>query len=167
MGISSMIFWHSPYPITQRKNSTRESVREHFAKASEEGSPLFYFANISPPHRPFRSSDKVDIGIDESAIELPPFLPDTPAFRQDWAEYLGTANRPTSSSTMCGVAWRTPGKKGNTIIGCMGDHGPAYHRGNLALYDFGTRVPLAISGPMIQSGLKTNEMVSGIDLMNP
>ena len=53
----------------------------------------------------------------------------------------------------------------NTIIIFMGDHGPAYHRGKLALYDFGIRVPLAISGPGIRSGVTTDQMVSAIDLM--
>ena len=41
------------------------------------------------------------------------------------------------------------GQKNNTIIVFMGDHGPAYHRGKLSLYDFGIRVPLAFSGPII------------------
>ena len=57
------------------------------------------------------------------------------------------------------------GQRDNTIIVFMGDHGPAYHRGKLALYDFGIRVPLAFSGPTIRSGVITDEMISNVDLM--
>ncbi|MEM7395036.1 MAG: sulfatase-like hydrolase/transferase, partial [Verrucomicrobiota bacterium] len=154
-----------PYDSFIKGNPTYQSVKQHFARVAEKGVPLFYMANISPPHRPFRNSDKVDIGIDVNAVVLPPFLPDTPACRKDWAEYLGH----------CGLADRhvgnvlrgldDSGQKENTIIVFMGDHGPAYHRGKLALYDFGIRVPLAFSGPMIRSGVVTEDMVSNLDLM--
>ena len=78
-----------PYDHFIKGPPTYKSVREQFASAGEDGAPLFYFANISQPHRPFRNSDKVDIGVDIDAIEPPPFLPDTPTCRKDWAEYLG------------------------------------------------------------------------------
>jgi N-sulfoglucosamine sulfohydrolase len=77
-----------PYDHFVPGNPTAESVRQYFTKAGESGVPLFYFACISEPHRAFRDSDKVDIGIDFDAVELPPFLPDTPTCRKDWAEYI-------------------------------------------------------------------------------
>ena len=144
---------------------TYESVRTHFARAGEDGVPVFYLANIGPPHRPFRDSDKEDIGIDVNTIEPPPFLPDTEACRKDWAEYLGHCQQ---ADHIVGEVLRgleDSGQKDNTIILFMGDHGPAYHRGKLALYDFGIHVPLAFSGPMIQSGVITDQMVSNVDLM--
>ena len=146
-------------------NPTYGSVREHFAKAGEDRTPLFYFANISEPHRPFRNSDHVDIGIDVDAIEPPPFLPDTPICRKDWAEYLAHCEQ---ADRVVGEILRgleDSGQKDNTLVLFMGDHGPAYHRAKLALYDFGLHVPLAFSGPMIRSGVKTDQMISNVDLM--
>jgi N-sulfoglucosamine sulfohydrolase len=107
----------------------------------------------------------VDIGIDSNAIVPPPFLPDTPTCRKDWAEYLAHCEQ---ADQIVGEVVRglgDSGQKGNTIIVFMGDHGPAYHRGKLALYDFGIRVPLAFSGPMIQSEVITDQLVSNVDLM--
>ncbi|MFK7849792.1 MAG: sulfatase-like hydrolase/transferase [Akkermansiaceae bacterium] len=154
-----------PYDHFLKGNPTFEVVRDHFANAGTNRAPVFFFANISPPHRPFRDSDKIDIGIDMDATEPPPFLPDTPACRKDWAEYLAHCEQ---ADRIVGEVMRgldESGQKENTIILFMGDHGPAYHRGKLALYDFGIRVPLAISGPGIHPGAFTDQMVSGIDLM--
>jgi N-sulfoglucosamine sulfohydrolase len=154
-----------PYDHFIRRNPTYESVREHFEQAGQDGVPLFYLACMSPPHRPFRNSDKVDIGIDEKVVEPPPFLPDTEAFRKDWAEYLGHCQL---ADQIVGEVLRgleDSGQKDKTIILFMGDHGPAYHRGKLSLYDFGIHVPLAFSGPGIRSGVVTDELISNVDLM--
>jgi N-sulfoglucosamine sulfohydrolase len=154
-----------PYDRFIKGNPTYASVRKHFAEAGEDGAPLFFLANIGPPHRPFRNSDKVDIGIDVDAVEPPPFLPNTPACRKDWAEYLAHCEQ---ADHVVGEVLRgleDSGQKDNTIILFMGDHGPAYHRGKLALYDFGIRVPLAFSGPTIQSGVMTDRLISNVDLM--
>ncbi len=154
-----------PYDHFIEGNPTTASVREKFAKAGEDGVPLFYFACISEPHRPFRNSDKVDIGIDLDAVELPPFLPDTPTCRTDWAEYLDYCEVADRRVGDILTGLDESGQKDNTIIVFMGDHGPAYHRGKLALYDFGIRVPLAFNGPMIQTGVNTDQLVSAVDLM--
>lgn len=154
-----------PYDYFIKGNPTRESVRTHFAKAGNEKVPLFYLANISQPHRPFRNSDKVDIDIDVDAVEPPPFLPDTPVCRKDWAEYLGHCQLADRHVGNVLAGLEDSGQKENTIVIFMGDHGPAYHRGKLALYDFGIRVPLAFSGPMIRKGFKSDEMVSNVDLL--
>jgi len=154
-----------PYDHFIRGNPTYASVREHFVRAGEASTPLFYFANISQPHRPFRNSDKVDIGIDVDAVDPPPFLPDTPTCRKDWAEYLAHVEQADHVVGQILRGLEESGQMNNTVIVFMGDHGPAYHRGKLALYDFGIRIPLAISGPMIRSGVKTDELISNIDLM--
>jgi N-sulfoglucosamine sulfohydrolase len=154
-----------PYDHFIQGQPNYASVRKHFEKAGTDGTPVFYLANMGPPHRPFRNSDKVDIGIDVDAIERPPFLPDTDACRKDWAEYLAHCEQADHivGEVLRGLA--DSGQWDNTVIVFMGDHGPAYHRGKLSLYDFGIRVPLAFRGPMIQSGVITDEMVSNIDLM--
>jgi len=154
-----------PYDHFIKGNPTYTSVREYFSRAGDDGVPLFLLANISPPHRPFRDSDKVDIGIDVDAVDPPPFLPDTPTCRKDWAEYLGHCRQADKIVGEVMRALEDSGQENNTIIVFMGDHGPAYHRGKLALYDFGIRVPLAFSGPMIRSGVITDEMISNVDLM--
>ena len=154
-----------PYDHFIRSQPTYADVRKHFERAGKDGKPVFFLANTGPPHRPFRNSDRVDIGIDVNAIEPPPFLPDTPTCRKDWAEYLAHCEQADRIVGEVLRGLKDSGQKGNTLIVFMGDHGPAYHRGKLALYDFGIRVPLAFSGPMVQSGVVTDQMVSNVDLM--
>jgi N-sulfoglucosamine sulfohydrolase len=154
-----------PYDHFILPRPTYANVRKHFEEAGKDGKPLFYLANIGQPHRPFRDSDKVDIGIDVNAVQPPSFLPDTPTCRKDWAEYLGHCQQADNIVGEVMRALEDSGQRDNTIIVFMGDHGPAYHRGKLALYDFGIRVPLAFSGPMIRSGVITDEMISNVDLM--
>ena len=154
-----------PYDHFIKGHPTYESVKEHFERAGEDGVPVFYLANISEPHRPHRNIDSVDIGIDVNAIELPGFLPETEACRKDWAEYLGHCQLADKWVGEVLRGLEDSGQKDNTVILFMGDHGPNYHRAKLSLYDLGIHVPLAFSGPGIQSGVITDQMISNVDLM--
>jgi arylsulfatase A-like enzyme len=91
--------------------------------------------------------------------------PDTPVVRKDWAEYLDAiqiADRNVGAGLR---ALRESGQEDNTYVIFMGDHGPCFQRGKMALYDFGLRVPLAIRGPNVQKGIRSEALVSSVDLM--
>ncbi len=135
------------------------------ATAHAADKPFFFFANIQAPHRPFRNSDQIEIGVDLDDVVLPAFLPDTPASRKDWAEYLDYCEVADNQLGEVLRAVDEAGEMENTLIVFMGDHGPAYHRGKMSLYQFGLNVPFAIAGPGIKGGRKTDEMVSSVDVM--
>lgn len=98
-------------------------------------------------------------------MSLPPLLPDDAVSRQDWAEYLANIEVADRSIGRGLEALEETGMTGKTVICFAGDHGPAYHRGKMSLYDFGERVPLAVAGPGICSGVETDELISFLDLM--
>ena len=98
-------------------------------------------------------------------MKPPTFLPDTPVIRQDWAEYLDYCEVADISVGEALEGLQRSGDEDNTIVIFMGDHGPCFQRGKMSLNDLGLRVPLAIRGPGIQSGVVSNALVSELDLM--
>lgn len=153
-----------PYDEMFKPNETPRTTRMIEA-AQAAGKPFFFFANIQAPHRPYRNSDEVAIGVDPAEVELPAFLPDTPVVRQDWAEYLDYVEVADAELGAVLRALEETGTLENTLIVFMGDHGPPYHRGKMSLYQFGLHVPFVICGPDIPQGVRTSEMASNVDLL--
>ncbi len=136
--------------------------------------PFYIMANISPPHRPFlqhlQQMKRMDgkghpKGIDPAKIFVPPYLPDTPAMRDDLAEYY--ANIELLDDCVGGLM---EGLKRNnlldsTLVIFSSDHGFAYHRGKVSAYPAGLRVPIMVQGPGVAKGLRTPTPASLVDVM--
>lgn len=147
------------------RGASRERVNKMIQSAKSADKPFFFLCNIQAPHRPYRNSDKTEIGVDPTKVKLPAFLPDTPVIRKDWAEYLDYVQVADERIGVVLKALEDQGVMENTLIVLMGDHGPPYHRGKMSLYQFGTNVPLAFSGPGIPRGLQTEALFGGVDMM--
>lgn len=145
--------------------ASRERVNQLITSAKVADKPFFFLCNIQAPHRPYRNSDTTEIGVDPGKIKLPAFLPDTPVVRKDWAEYMDYVQVADQRIGVVLKALEDQGVMDNTLIVLMGDHGPPYHRGKMSLYQFGTNVPLAFSGPTIPKGLQTEALFGGVDMM--
>lgn len=148
-----------------RRHMSPQDVAEFARRAKEQGKPWFLLDNIPAPHRPYRNSDEVEIGVDPDDVKLPAFLPDTPVIRQDWAEYLDYCEVADAAVGEALEGLQLAGQEEETIILFMGDHGPCFQRGKMALNDLGLRVPLAIMGPGIEGGRVCDALVSELDLM--
>ena len=153
-----------PYDEYRRHMNPQEVVG-FTRRAKQQGKPWFLMYNIGAPHRPYRNSDQVEIGVDPAEVKPPAFLPDTPVIRQDWAEYLDYCEVADVSVGEALEGLRLSGQVDNTIVIFMGDHGPCFQRGKMALNDLGLRVPLAIRGPGIVGGRVSDALVSELDLM--
>ncbi|BAM03957.1 sulfatase family protein [Phycisphaera mikurensis] len=153
-----------PYDMMFRENTPARALAVIEAAAAAK-KPWFFLANLSAPHRPFRNSEEVAIGVDPAAVELPAFLPDTPTIRRDFAEYLDSVEVADRQVGEILGAVAEAGVLENTLVLLMGDHGPAYHRGKMSLYPFGLHVPLAFAGPGVAEGRRTRELVSGVDVL--
>ncbi len=143
-------------------------------KTEAGAKPFFIMANISPPHRPFlqhlQQMKRMDgkghpKGIDATKIGVPPYLPDTPAMRDDLAEYY--ANVELLDDCVGGLM---DGLKRNnlldsTLIIFSSDHGFAYHRGKVSAYPAGLHVPIIVQGPGVEKGLRTPTPASLVDVM--
>ena len=130
---------------------------QSFLKKKKDGQPFAYWFGPTNVHRKWiKGSGKALWSIDPDKLKgkMPAFLPDVPEVRQDLADYMGEA---MAFDMALGVLVEELKKNGhfeNTVIAVSGDHGPAgFPHGKCNLYDYGTRVSLAISGP----GVKKNE----------
>jgi len=143
-------------PNTQPFDGTDWSQRK-------PGQPFFAQINFSMTHRDFKR-DKNN-PIDPAKVELPPYYPDHPVTRRDWADYLEAVQ---VLDTEIGVALQWLAKEGeadNTIIVYFGDNGRPHVRGKQWLYEGGIHVPLIVRWPgRIAPGTVRDDLVSTVDL---
>ena len=146
------------------EHSTGAEATAFFQHAAKAGKPWHLFYNIAVSHRPFPDSDKKPIRVKPNELKLPAFLPDTPVVRKDWAEYFAAVEAADVFVGQGLAALKASGQESNTIIVYLGDHGPAFPHGKMTLYDLGLRTPLAIYVPWLKGGMRTDELVSELDL---
>ncbi len=118
-----------------------------FLGQQPERTPFCFWLGSSDPHRPYDPELGERSGIDPAAVDVPPYLPDTPEVRTDIVNYLAEVQRFDSE---VGDALRLLDERGlaeNTIVVMTGDHGWPWPRAKANTYDAGTRVPLAVRWP--------------------
>jgi len=133
------------------------------------GSQLF-FAQITLPvtHRGghWRGIHKqLDNPVDPAKVELPPYYPDHPVCRQDWATYLDTIQ--VMDSQVGDILNRLDNEslKDNTMVIFIGDNGRCHVRGKCWLYDPGIRVPMIIRWPgKLKATTVCDDLISTIDI---
>lgn len=130
--------------------------------------PFCYWFGPTNVHRKWqKGSGQALWGLNPEALKgkLPPFLPDVPEVREDLADYLGEIQAFDTAVGRLIKRLEAAGELDNTVIVLSGDHGPpGFPGGKCNLYDFGTRVSLAVSGPGIKSGRVVDDLVSLTDL---
>ena len=124
-----------------------ESSRKAHWKNRAEGQPFFAIFNYTVshesqvrrrPHKPVH---------DPADVPLPPYHPDTPDMRRDWAQYY---DKVTEMDTMAGNLMRELEEAGladDTIIFYYGDHGAGMPRHKRWPYQSGLQVPLIVHVP--------------------
>ncbi len=145
--------------ITEGKERQYNAVRGNFADFMadrKDGEPFCYWFGPTNCHRKWiQGSGKRHWNIDPDGLKgkVPPFLPDVPVVREDFADYLGEVQ---AFDAMLGVLieeLESRGELENTLIVVSGDHGvPGMPQGKCNLYDFGVAVPLAIRLPKAANG---------------
>ena len=97
-------------------------------------------------------------------VEIPPYLPDTPEVRHDWAVYLDQMEEADNQTQAIIDDLKKQKILDDTIIIWIGDNGRCQIRGKGYLYEDGIRCPLIICGKGIEKGKVVDDLVSGIDL---
>lgn len=128
-----------------------------------EGQPFFAQYNFHLTHRAFQRDPERPV--DPDKVELPPYYPDTPLLRRDWADYLESLQVLDDQVGALLTRLETEGLADNTIIVYHGDHGRPHVRGKQWLYEGGVRVPFIVKKPDgTGAGQVSNDLVSLIDL---
>ena len=157
--------------VIDAKQVLMDQVRGNFRDmlaGKKKGQPFAYWFGPTNVHRKWvKGSGKSLWSINPDGLEgkMPPFLPDVPAVREDFADYLGEAMAFDMALGVLVEELRNVGEYENTIIAVSGDHGPAgFPYGKCNLYDFGSRVALTVSGPGVKGGRVVDDLVSLPDL---
>ena len=108
---------------------------------------------------------KVPEPVDPVKVKLPPYYPDDPLLREDWARYLNSVMYVDIVVGKVMDALKEQGIADNTIIFFLTDHGISHARGKQFLYQEGIHIPLVAWGPgHIPAGSVRNDLTASIDL---
>ena len=104
-------------------------------------------------------------GIDPKKVKLPPYYPDHPTIRKDWAQYLESIEHVDWEVGQILDRLEREGVADNTVVFFLTDHGVSHARGKQFLSEEGTRVPLVVRAPgRIEPGLVREDLVAHIDV---
>jgi arylsulfatase A-like enzyme len=143
--------------------------RTHWA-AREPGRP--FFAQVQLNGGKYRHGARWDEQVEQAlgsrtppeAVRLPPYLPDDPVIRADWAQYLDTVRYTDREIGRVIERLREAGELEHTYVFFLTDHGISHVRNKQFLYDGGTHVPLVVRGPGLGSGSVRTDLVEHIDV---
>lgn len=127
------------------------------------GQPFYAQITINGTHRSWKR-DPIN-PIDEKEVEIPPYYPDTPMVRRDWANGLEQAQLSDRKVGTLLERLKEEGLYENTIVFLIGDHGRCMPRGKQFLYDGGIRIPLIVRWPgTVKPGQRIDDLVMSIDI---
>ncbi len=127
------------------------------------GQPFFSQIQIHGPHREFQRDTKNPINAD--SIILPPYYPDHPLARQDWALYLENIQIVDRQVGEILKRLEEDGLLDSTVVFFFGDQGRPHVRAKQFMYDGGIHTPLIIRWPgHIKPDSVDKRMVSNVDL---
>jgi N-sulfoglucosamine sulfohydrolase len=159
------------YNLIEKTDEWDESSGEAHYRNRAPGQPFFAIFNFTVCHESCIHHTMQELVHDPAAMELPPYHPDLPEIRHDWAQFY---DKITTMDTLVGnvlAELEESGLADSTIIFFYGDHGGIIARSKRFLYATGLRVPLIVSVPEAyrhlapgEKGSSTGRMVSFVDL---
>lgn len=103
--------------------------------------------------------------VDPNKVKLPPYWPDHPIARDEYANYLDAIQLVDSYVGVIMKRLEDGGLADNTVVFFLGDNGSCLFRGKQFLYEGGISVPLIVRWPgRIKPGTIREDLVEGIDL---
>ncbi len=151
-----------------------ESSNKAHWRNRQPGQPFFAVFNYTISHESKLRTRPHNAIHEASKVTVPPYHPDTPEVRQDWAQYY---DRLTEMDALVGktlLELAEDGLDDSTIVFYYGDHGSGMPRGKRWLYQSGLHVPLIVHVPeryqslvdgQYASGSTSERLVSFVDLM--
>lgn len=148
----------------------------HYKNRPRSDQPFFAVINLTSTHESQvrlapsaqqvrRNSLSEQERHDPAKAVLPPYYPDTPVVRQDWANYYDNLTFADKQVGKILAELDAAGLADKTIVVCFGDHGRGLSRAKRWVYDSGIRVPLMVRWPSkIAPGTVRDDLVAFVDL---
>jgi uncharacterized sulfatase len=146
------------YNFSHPKDTWDESSARAHWRNRKDGQPFFAVFNsttshesqIRSPEAQYRKKTAkftADQRHDPAKAPLPPYHPDTPEVRQDWARYHDMITLMDQEAGAILTQLEQDGLAESTIVFYFSDHGAGMPRSKRWLYDSSTRVPMIVRFP--------------------
>lgn len=137
---------------------------KEFLSTKEKGQPFTFWFGSTDPHRNYVANTGIQTGMSLEEVIVPEFFPDNDCVRNDILDYYFEVERFDRECGQLIKMLEDIGELDNTIIVMTSDNGMPFPRAKANLYDYGTRMPLAIRWPeKIKPGTVINDFVNFID----
>ena len=137
---------------------------EAFLKERKPGEPFTFWFGSSDPHREYVANTGIQAGMKLEDVLVPGFFPDNDCVRNDILDYYFEIERFDRECGQLIAMLEEIGELDNTIIVMTSDNGMPFPRAKANLYDYGTRMPLAIRWPeKVKAGTVINDFVNFVD----
>ncbi|WP_296705314.1 sulfatase [Algoriphagus sp.] len=135
-----------------------------FLSQKENDQPFTFWFGSTDPHRTYVTNTGIQTGMSLEDVQVPGFFPDNDCVRNDILDYYFEIERFDRECGQLIKMLEELGELDNTIIVMTSDNGMPFPRAKATLYDYGTRMPLAIRYPeKIKQGTVINDFVNFID----
>jgi N-sulfoglucosamine sulfohydrolase len=161
------------YNLAGNRQPWDESNSRAHYQSRAPGQPFFAVFNFTTTHESqvAPKAGKTSFRIPPEEVTLPPYHPDTPDIRRDWANYYDQMTLLDEQVGRLLEELNSAGLADDTIVFYYSDHGGGLPRGKRNIHDSGTRVPLIIRFPSkwahlapAKSGEWVDDLVSFVDL---
>lgn len=137
----------------------------------QPGQPFFGQIQLAGGKHVYRKDfqDRVKEPVSRDALELPPYYPDHPQVREDWARHVDSAKVTDDEIGEILARLGADGLLENTAVFVFSDHGMRLWRHKQFCYDGGLHVPFVLSWPgnpqrLGGQGRVRDDLVSGLDI---
>jgi N-sulfoglucosamine sulfohydrolase len=162
-------------PSEQTQGIWDESSSKAHYRHRAPGQPFFAVFNTTISHESsiHKYKPSEDLKHKPEGVKLPPYHPDIPEMRHDWAHYYDNVEDMDNWVGSILKELDESGEAENTIIFYYGDHGGILARSKRYVYESGTRIPFIIYipekykylFPAKQPGAQVDRLISFVDLV--
>lgn len=145
---------------------TKFGLFDKYDEFTKEDQPFFAQIQLNVTHRgdwwkEVRAKSKHPVDIDK--VVMPPYMPDHPKIKEQWATYLDQVEYMDNEVGLILEELKKKGMIDNTIIFFIADNGRCEVRGKGYLYEPGTKIPMIAWGKGVTSKV-VNDIVSTLDI---
>ena len=158
------------YNLNPYQRSAWNMMQRGQYRQRKKGQPFFAIYNVGISHESSLHK-QLNKNLFKAKVQIPPYHPDTPEIRANWAMYHRIITRMDQRMGQLLKRLKDDGLADDTIVMYYADHGGILPRSKRFLYDTGVHVPMIVRFgknfthlAKLMPGSKTDQLVSFVDL---